>query len=77
MGMKEKITEILDYLADEETHFWENCTCMDECKGNIRNCDCEQNKNHIWRTREEVKDWLESAYCPLVDEEELESIEEN
>lgn len=73
-GIKEKITEILNYLADEDTHFFENCTCkekFDKIPWMLNDCKCNENKNHIWRTREEVKDWLESPYCPLVDENEL------
>ena len=71
--MKKQIEEILDYLADEDRHFWESCTCSDEVLlgGLIHLCKCENNKEHIWRTREEVKDWLESPYCPLIDKEEF------
>lgn len=60
--MKNKIIEILDYLADEETHFWESCNCdIDGTeKSSYKDCECEQNKNHIWRIREEVREEMEN-----------------
>lgn len=66
------IKRVLDYLADEDKNFWENCNCSEK----IQNmqfphlCDCEENKNHIYREVIKVNDWLESPSCPLVDSEE-------
>ncbi len=73
-GIKEQIEEIINYLEhDEDKHFWENCTCEVDGteKSNPSHCKCEANKDHIYRTIINVKDWLESPSCPLVDEEEL------
>ena len=70
--MKKAIEEILEYLNDEEKHFWESCNCDEETKNYQVEplCKCEENKNHIWRTIEKVRDWLNSPSCPLTDEEE-------
>lgn len=54
MGTYEDIVEILNYLADEEKHFEES----------------GKPKDHIWMTRERVREWLESPSCPLTDKEE-------
>ncbi len=71
--MKLKIEEILEYLADEQSHFWENCKCPEEIQKDedLCRCKCKENKNHIWITMEEVKGWLDSPCCPLVRREEL------
>lgn len=72
-SIKEEIKEILDYLEDEEKHFWENCECKEIiiAKSKFTKCSCEANKNHIYRTIVAISNWLESPSCPLVDEEEL------
>lgn len=77
MSIKESIYEIMEYLNDEENHFWENCSCSDEVKNRQFEhlCTCEENQNHIWRKRQEVKEWLESPFCPLVDDDELEELD--
>lgn len=71
--MKEKIKTILEYLGDEDTSFWENCQCSEDVQEtqDFNKCKCEENENHIFRTVKEVDDWLESAYCSLVDSDEL------
>ena len=71
--MKQKIKNILEYLKDEEKNFWENCTCSEDVQKmeNPRLCECEENKNHILRDIIDVGGWVDSSYCPLVDEGEL------
>lgn len=55
--IKEDIQFIIDYLwEDEERHYEES----------------EKPKDHIFLKLKNVKEWLDSSYCPLVDEEELE-----
>lgn len=72
--MKETIKRLLEYLGDEDQHFWENCQCSEEIQEtqNFHRCTCEGNKNHIFRDVENVAEWLSSPWCPLVDEDELE-----
>ena len=72
--MKETIRRVLDYLADEDKHFWENCECPEAVQEaqDFAKCNCEANKQHIHRDVRVIDDWLESGFCPLVDEDELE-----
>lgn len=58
--IRESIVELLNYLADEESHFEENCEC-EEPTSDIEICSCEANENHIWREREKVRVWLENG----------------
>jgi hypothetical protein len=71
--MKETIKRVLEYLEDEELNFWQNCRCSEKVQESqdFYRCKCEENKNHIFRDVKKIDDWLESAYCPLVDEDEL------
>lgn len=62
------LNEILNYLGDEDKSFWENCTCGAE---NFRFCTCEENKTHIFRAVENVRDWLNSPSCPLTEDEDI------
>lgn len=56
MNIKNHITEILNYLEeDERKHFEES----------------EEPEEHIYKDVTAVRNWLESPSCPLVDEEEL------
>ena len=70
--MKQKIKRILDYLEDEDKHFWENCQCSEDIQRMQfpHLCTCEENKNHIFRDVECVTEWLNSPSCPLVDSED-------
>lgn len=72
--MKETIKRVLEYLQDENIHFWENCQCSEDIQESqdFNKCKCEENQNHILRDVKKIDDWLESAYCPLVDEDEIE-----
>lgn len=61
--LKTKIQEILDYMSDEDQNFWENCQCSEEIqeKQDISLCTCEENKNHIWRTIQEVSKMIKDS----------------
>ena len=58
--IEEDITKLVNYLADEDLHFWENCNCSDEVQmsEDFSKCCCEENKNHIYRAVVKVKNWL-------------------
>jgi len=73
MGIYEELKEILSYLADEENHFWENCNCDEDIQEaqDIKKCNCEENKNHIYRSVIKVDDWMDSPYSSLTSEEEI------
>lgn len=58
MGVKEDLQEVLNYLSEaEQTHFEE--------------CEKEEQDNHIYKKVLSVIDWLNSPFCPLVDEDEI------
>ena len=62
--ISEKITtaidKVVDYLGNEEEHFWESCECPDNLheRDNINLCTCEANKNHILRESETLRLFL-------------------
>lgn len=70
MGIYEDLKEILGYLADEETHFWENCNCSEKIQEtqDVKKCVCEENENHIYRNVLKVDDWIDSPSCQLMSE---------
>lgn len=60
-GIKEHIESIINYLWDDEERNFE---------------ECDRPKDHIFNKLKSVRYWLESPYCPLVDIDELEELEE-
>jgi len=59
----ENLKTIVEYLADEDQHFWENCECPDSIKEkeDINLCSCDTNEDHIWRNREELRHYLDKT----------------
>lgn len=58
--MKEKIKAILEYFEQEQ----QNCYEQSKLNG-------EDVSDHMYLKIKEVRDWLDSPSCPLVDEDEL------
>lgn len=56
--LKETIREVVEYLADEEQNFFENCECIETELYDFKSCKCESNKSHIWRNAVKLKEWL-------------------
>jgi hypothetical protein len=51
---KKSLNKIFEYLADEDKHFLENCTCenrdgYEDASEASKTCKCSDNKNHIYR----------------------------
>ena len=75
--MRKYLVMILDYLADEELHFWENCNCSDEIREtqDFDNCNCQENEKHIWRAGRMLDYFLNQPNTEIVFAEDCSAVD--